>query len=513
MENGKWTRRAALKNGAAALGAIGAVAQGAKAMERTRPPISDAYESYDGLGLAELVSRGDLSPEELLEIAIDRTETINPKINAVVLKYYDLARRQIKDGLPQGVFRGVPYLLKDLGLELQGTYTTSGSRSAVDISAATSDSTLVARYKHAGLVLFGKTATPEFGLTATTESKLYGLTRNPWNLELTAGGSSGGAAAAVSARLVPMAHASDGGGSIRTPASCCGVFGMKPTRARVPLGPSYVEAWQGLSTTHAVSMSVRDNAALLDISHGPEIGSPYIAPPPERLYLKEVDRDPGPLRIALIKGPPSGSAVDPICLRGAEETARLCESLGHFVEEAQPSLNFEAINKGMLDTLGVAVQQKLEDIGRARGRAIEDHEVEPVTWLFAEQGKTINAIDYARARSAFHAAGQTMANFMKDFDVILSPTLAKPPVKLGLLSLSPVDFDAYVEDVTTFGPFTAIYNQTGQPSMSVPLYETEDGLPVGMMFSGRFGDEATLFRLAGQLERARPWRNRRPPLS
>ncbi len=510
METREWTRRDALRQGAAIVGTLNGFAQGARAMNAGPPPIIDAYETYDGLGLADLISRREVSAEELLDIAIERTETINPRINAVVLKYYELAREQIEAGLPDGPFTGVPFLLKDLGLDLLGARTTSGSRSSVGLPAATADSTLVSRYKQAGLVIFGKTATPEFGLTATTESKLHGLTRNPWDLELTAGGSSGGAAAAVIAGLVPMAHASDGGGSIRTPASCCGVFGMKPTRARTPMGPDYLEAWQGLSTNHVVTMSVRDSAALMDISHGPEPGSPYRAPPPRRPYLQEVERSPGRLRIALVKSPPSGSEVSEVCLKGAEETARLCESLGHEVEEAQPLLDFEAINKGMLDTLGVSVQQRLEDVGAARGKPVTEEEVEPVTWLFAEQGKTVSGSDYARARSVFDKAGQTMDRFMESCDVILSPTLAKPPVRLGLLSLSPLDFDAYVEDVTTFGPFTAIYNQTGQPSMSVPLCESEAGLPIGMMFSGRFGDEATLYRLAGQLERAKPWRDRRP---
>jgi amidase/6-aminohexanoate-cyclic-dimer hydrolase len=471
----------------------------------------DQYQAYDGLGLAELVAKGDVEPRELLEAAIARLEAVNTKVNCIAAKLYELGRQQIAEGLPKGPFTGVPFLLKDLSVALAGTVTAAGSRFFQDDMAAI-DSTAVARYKRAGLVIFGKTTTPELGLTGTTESVPHGLTRNPWNLELTVGGSSGGAGAAVATGIVPIANASDGAGSIRTPASCCGVFGLKPSRARVPLGPLRLEGWNGLGTVHAVSRSVRDNAALLDASAGPDIGDPYAAPPPARSYLQEVGADPGKLRIALMLKPTSGSAVSADCLAAAREAAKLCESLGHVVEEAQPPIDHAAINAGMLATLGVSTAQQLDARAARAGRAVGEADVEPVTWYFYQEGKKASGLAYANARAAFDQAGRAMAEFQQVYDVILSPTLAKPPVKLGLLSLSPANFDDYVREVSAFGPFTALANICGQPAMSVPLHWSADGLPIGVMFAGRAGDEATLFRLAGQLETAQPWFNRRPPL-
>jgi Asp-tRNA(Asn)/Glu-tRNA(Gln) amidotransferase A subunit family amidase len=405
----------------------------------------------------------------------------------------------------------VPFLLKDLGLPLKGAVTGSGSRFFRD-DLATADATLVARYKQAGLVIFGKTTTPELGLTGTTESVPHGQTRNPWNLERTAGGSSGGAGAAVAAGYVPMANATDGAGSIRTPASCCGVFGLKPTRARVPLGPGRAEGWNGLGTAHAITRTVRDSAALLDVSAGPDLGDPYRAPAPERPFRDEVGRPPGQLRIALIPSPPSGSAVEPACRDSVTAAAKLCESLGHILVEARWPVDYRVVNEGLTATLGVSTVIALDERAERLGRPVTDADVEPVTWYFYQMGKKIDGVAYAKARAGFDAAGRAMAAFMQDHDVILTPTLAKPPVKLGVLSLSPADFNAFVQEVTTFGPFTAIYNCTGQPAMSVPLHWTKDGLPVGVMFAGRYGDEATLFRLAGQLEAAQPWAAKRPRL-
>jgi amidase len=469
----------------------------------------DQYLAYDGLGLAELVAKGDVTPRELLEAAIERLEATNAKINCIAAKLYDQGRKQITDGLAKGSFTGVPFLLKDLSVNLAGAATGSGSAFfQEDIPAG--DSTLVARYKNAGLVIFGKTTTPELGLTGTTESVAHGLTKNPWNLERTTGGSSGGAGAAVAASIVPMANASDGAGSIRTPASCCGVFGLKPTRARVPSGPTRLEGWNGLGTIHAVTRSVRDNAALLDASAGSDVGDPYAAPPPVRAFLKEVGADPGKLRIALMLSPTSGAAVDPVCVAAARDAAKLCQDLGHIVEEKQPPIDHAAINAGMLATLCVSTTTALDARASRLGRAVTENDVEPVTWYFYQEGKKITGLAYAAARAAFDQAGRAMAAFQQTYDVILSPTLAKPPVKLGVLSLSPANFNDYVREVSAFGPFTALANICGQPAMSVPLYWSPDGLPVGVMFAGRFGEEATLFRLAGQLETARPWFNRRP---
>jgi len=469
------------------------------------------YDRYDALGLADLVSKGKVSPRELLEAVRQRVERLNPKLNAFCNLFFDKAEAQIKAGLPGGPFRGVPFPLKDLGQQLAGTVTSYGSR-AFKNNLASSDSTLVTRYKQAGLVIFGKTATPELGLTTTTESVLFGNTRNPWNLERTSGGSSGGSAAAVAARIVPMGHASDGGGSIRIPASCCGLFGLKPTRGRVPLGPGQFEGWNGCSVHHAITISVRDSAALLDISAGAELGSPFFSPPPSKPFLKEVGADPGRLRIALAVQTPGGTPLDPECRKAAVDAAKLCESLGHRVEEVQPTVDMDRTREAFLTVFRVSVARTLDDAAGGLGRAVTEQDVEPVTWVVAQAGRAVPSVVYSRAIATLHQTGLAMAKFQQTYDVILSPTLAKQPVALGVLSLSPASIAAYTRDVTEFSPYTALYNVTGQPSMSVPLYWSADDLPVGVMFSGRFGDEATLLRLAAQLEKAKPWSSRKPSL-
>jgi len=307
-----------------------------------------------------------------------------------------------------------------------------------------------------------------------------------------------------------MAHGSDGGGSIRIPASCCGLFGLKPTRGRVPMGPSQFESWNGCSHHHALTISVRDSAALLDATGGVELGSPYFSPPPARPFLKEVGADPGKLRIALALPTPAGTPLDPECKRAAMEAAKLCESLGHRVEEAQPPIEDAWMRGAFLTVLRVSLARVLDDGAKALGRPVTEKDVEPVTWLLAQAGRGVTSVDYSRAIATMHQVGLAMAKFQQTYDVILSPTLAKPPVPLGVLSLSPENIAAYTKDVTEFGPYTAIYNVTGQPSMSVPLHWSGEGLPIGVMFSARFGDDAMLFRLAGQLEKSKPWAEKRP---
>jgi amidase len=490
-------------------GVVAGAMTSARAASGSAGDIDDLFAERDALGLAELVRHREVTPAELLDAALRRVERIDAGTHAVVLRHDEQARAQVSAGVG-GPFAGVPFLLKDLHIRLAGTVTDNGSRFFRGALAGEDDE-LTRRYKRAGLVIFGKTGSPELGLTGTTESALHGATRNPWNLERTAGGSSGGAAAAVAARLVPVAHASDGAGSIRTPASCCGVFGLKPTRGRVPLGPERFEGWNGLTTQHAVSLSVRDNAALLDATAGPEVGSPYVAPPPVRPFLEEVTASPGSLRVALVTSPVSGSPVDAECVAAVEDTARLLEELGHHVEEAKLPVDHERTNAAMLATLCVNTLKALEDRSKVLGRPWTPEDVEPVTFKLAEMGRDFDGVAYIRARESFEEAGRAMALFHQRFDVVLTPTLAKPPVPIGVLSLSPVDFDAYVREVTTFGPFTALYNMTGQPAMSVPLFWSADGLPIGTMLAAAYGNEALLFRLAGQLERARPWWNRRPP--
>jgi len=470
------------------------------------------YDQYDGLGLAELVAKRQVTPLELLDAVRHRLDAINPRINAVAHAFFDKAAAQIKQGLAEGPFSGVPFVLKDLGQQLAGTITSYGSRVFKD-NIADFDSTLVTRYKQAGLVIFAKTTSPEFGLTTTTESVLFGKTHNPWNLERTSGGSSGGSSALVASRVVPMAHGSDGGGSIRIPASCCGLFGLKPTRGRVPLGPSQFEGWNGCSHHHALTISVRDSAALLDISVGIEPGSPYFSPPPARPFLKEAGADPGKLRIALAVATPGGTPLDPECKKAAIDAAKLCESLGHRVEEAQPPIEDAWMRNAFLAVLRVSIARTLDDAAKPLGRPVAEKDVEPVTWVTAQAGRAISSIAYSRAIATMHQVGLAMAKFHEKYDVILSPTLAKPPVPLGVLSLSPASIADYGRDVSEFGPYTAIYNVTGQPSMSVPLHWSADGLPIGVMFSARFGDDAMLLRLASQLEKAKPWAGMRPKVT
>lgn len=469
------------------------------------------YDRYDALGLAELIRKKELTPLELLTAVRQRAQALNPRLNAFCHLFFDKAEAQIKQGLPNGPLSGVPFALKDLGQYLTGTITSAGSRVWRD-SVATFDSTLVTRYKGAGLVIFGKTNSPELGLTTTTESVLYGNTRNPWNLEKTAGGSSGGSAAAVAARVIPAAHASDGGGSIRIPASCCGLFGLKPTRGRVPMGPSQFEGWNGFSCHHAVTISVRDSAAILDATAGAEPGSPYFSPPPSRPFLKEVGQAPGKLRIAVSVETPGGTPLDPECRTAALEAAKLCESLGHHVEEKQIPIDNAAMRRAFLTVINVSIARTLADAAASLGREVTEKDVEAVTWAMSRQGIGTTAVSYSQAIMASHQVGLAMARFHEKYDVVLSPTLGKPPVPLGILSLSPRSMADFGRDIVEFGPYTALYNVTGQPSMSVPLHWTPDGLPVGVMFSGRFGDEATLLRLAAQLEKARPWAARKPRL-
>jgi len=470
----------------------------------------DEYSKYDALGLAELVARGEVSALELLDIAIQRAEAVNPKINAIVLKHYELARKTIKQGLPDGPFKGVPFLLKDLAISLKGTITTNGSKFYQD-HVASFNSTLVERYEKAGLVIFGKTHSPEFGGSPSSESSLFGATHNPWNLEHSAGGSSGGTAAAIAAGIVPVGHASDGGGSIRIPASCCGLFGMKPTRARVPLGPPDYERSSGRVVAHAISRSVRDNAALLDISKGADFGDPVLAPKSVAPYLKEMGAPVGRLHIALMREPVIPFPVDPECLKAVDSAAKLCESLGHVVEEAKPLLDLQGIFMGMGVSSDVGTAIKVSAREKELGRSVKEGELELINWQRLQRGRKVTAVDHVKARKAFHQATRTMAEFQRRYDVILSPTMASLPAKLGLLALSG-DEEVFNQYATGASAFTMIFNGTGQPAMTVPLYWSAEGLPVGVMFAGRFGDEATLYRLAAQLEAERPWADKRPSI-
>lgn len=467
------------------------------------------YDQYDALGLAELIKNGDVAPAELLEEAISRTEQVNDEINAVVYKLYDEAKATIAAGLPDGPFTGVPFLLKDLHLLLQGTITSYGSAFYRDY-LADHDSTLVERYKQAGLVIFGKTNSPELGLMPVTEPRLFGPTRNPWNLERTPGGSSGGAAAAVAAGILPMANASDGGGSIRIPASCSGLVGLKPTRGRTPMGPDRGEGWAGQSISHAVTRSVRDSAALLDATTGPEPGNPYEPPHHEGSFLQEVGRDPGSLRIAYSKNKWGAGQFQPEVTDAMEEIAQLLLDLGHQVEEAEPEFDRQAISRAAGVIIAANTTQALKLRAEQLGRDINDADIEPGTRMFMTMAEQISGDDYVAAVLANHQAGRALGRFHQQYDVILAPTLSREPVAIGFL-YQPVA-DGELNNVAQFMGDTAIFNQTGQPAISLPLCWSENNLPLGMMFAAAFGNDALLLRLAGQLEKALPWWQKRPPL-
>jgi Asp-tRNA(Asn)/Glu-tRNA(Gln) amidotransferase A subunit family amidase len=470
------------------------------------------FEAHDALGLAELVRKKLVTPEALLAAAIERVEARNGAVNAVVMPLYDYARKAIADGLPDGPFRGVPYLLKDLGGWLAGVRVTRGSRFFADAPPAAEDSEHVRRLKRAGLVIFGRTNSCELGLSLTCEPQLYGPTRSPWDTARISGGSSGGAAAAVGARMLPMAHASDGFGSIRAPASCCGVVGLKPTRSRNTMSPYAGEGLGGLSTEHAVTLSVRDTAALLDATAGVGSGDPYAAPPPARPFLSEVGADPGALRIAFTSAAPNGAPVETECLRALREVARLCGELGHRVEEADPKIDGAAVVPTFLTLASANTVVNLAS-HPTRGRPAQRGEVESVTFATGQLGEKVTAADYVRATQTAHRLGRQMAAFHRDHDVLLTPALATMPPPLGWIDMMMEDVHEYWRRVFHFSPFTVWFNLTGQPAIVLPLARTAGGFPLSVQLVGRYGDEATLFRLAATLETARPWFDVKPPVA
>lgn len=467
------------------------------------------YSDYDAVGLAELVASGQATAAELLEEAIARTERVNGQINAVVYPYYDEARERALAGLPDGPLRGVPFLLKDLYLLYAGQPMSNGSRIYEDY-VPDHDHELTARYKAAGLSIFGRSTSPEFGITSTTESMVHGKTRNPWNLEHTAGGSSGGAAAAVAAGILPAANASDGGGSIRIPAACCGLFGLKPTRGRTPSGPDVGEGWAGMSTIHAVSRSVRDSAALLDATAGPDLGAPYYAPPPERPWSEEVGAPLGKLKVGLITTAFNGVETHPDCLAAVEQAAKLCDDLGLEVEDAALEIPAE-VSSPLFSIIRPATLVAVEDRAAQLGREPNPEDVEPITWQMIS-GDMPSAGDYLRATRAVHTIGRIVAGFFEDYDLLLSPTMAAPPFPLGHLNLDREDMQAQGRDVQQTVAYTSTFNASGSPAASIPLWWNDAGLPIGVQFVAPYGDEAALIRLGSALEEAQPWFDRRPPV-
>lgn len=498
------SRRSILASGVAAAGLATTAGQ---VLAKSSVKAKNLLEKNDATGLADLVRKKQVSASELLEMSIARAEQLDPTYNFMAQELYDYGRAAIKNGLPDGPLKGVPWLIKDLNTHIAGERTGQGSRSYNDYRA-TVTSELVKRHQAAGLVIFGKTTTPEFGLTPTTESLATGVTRNPWNKEYIAGGSSGGSAAAVAAGIVPAAHATDGGGSIRIPASCCGLFGLKPSRGRVPMGPNRTEGWGGLSANHAVTRSVRDSALLLDLTHGLEPGSRYSAPSPDGTFVSQLSKSPGKLRVALVLAPPAGSPVDPECIAATKAAAKLLEDLGHHVEEAQPEVDMAAVGQANFAVVSTALADGIDERAKTTGIAPSEDVLEKITLAFYGIGKKMDGISVSRAHNIFQQVAYDMALFMKDYDIILSPALASPPVKTGLLQLDHENIQQWGGMVAGFTPFTGLFNITGQPSMSLPLAMSKSGLPIGVMMSGRYGAEALLFRLAAQVEMAQPWQRK-----
>ena len=487
------------------------------------------YERYDGLGLAELVRARQVQPAELVEAAIERIEARNGPLNAVVHSMYEEARKTAQGPVSDGPFAGVPFLLKDL-LALYAGQPTTSSCAFERNYVPDHDSAMVERYKRAGLIVMGKTNTPEYGLKAVTESAVRGPARKPWNTGVTPGGSSGGSGAAIASGMVPAAHGGDGGGSIRVPASCCGLFGMKPTRGRNPMGPDMGDSWNGFVLENVITRSVRDSAALLDATHGPDPGAPYDAPPPPRPYLEEVTREPGKLRIAFTALNLFGNSTHPDCEIALTDAVALLQELGHTVEPAAPPVEKATWVPAFLHVIAASTAAQIAAAGRTLGRTPSAAEYEASTWLFNVIGKAISGYELEESLAVAHAGGRDMARFMERYDVVMTPTLAHPPTAIGALEPKPIEvlfmkvacavpvrpvlnaiINQLAADVFDTSGNTMPFNMTGQPAMSVPLHWNAAGLPIGIQFAGRFGDEGTLFQLAGQLERARPWADKRPP--
>jgi amidase len=462
----------------------------------------------DALGQADLVKRGEASAVELVEAAIARVEALNPRINCLAAPMFEEARARARGALPSGPLAGVPYLIKDLGQSCAGVRQTDGSRALRDF-VARGDSELVARLRRAGAIIIGRTTAPEFGNHSTTEPALFGACHNPWDLGRVAGGSSGGSAAAVASRMVPAASASDGAGSIRIPASCCGLFGMKPTRGRVSLAPGAGESL--LAVEHAVTRSVRDSAAILDATAGPAAGDSYWPAAPVRPFLEEVTVEPSPMRIAWSARAPLGISVHPECKRAVEATAARLEALGHHVAQEDPVYDEEVLIDPILAIWSVENAAHVEVIKSRIGRPPSEDELEITTWELVQHAAKVSGVNLMHAIDQLHSASRTIAPFFDRYDAWLTPTLAQPPLPLGLLNQSYGGAREWWQYDLSFNPWNAIANITGNPAMSMPLAWDSAGLPIGLLFLGRYGDESALFRLAGQLERAGGWAGRVPP--
>ncbi|MFN7118754.1 MAG: amidase [Saprospiraceae bacterium] len=486
------------------------------------------YRRYDALGLAELVKKGDITAAELAEIAIQRAEAVNPQINAISYKLYDVARSMAKVVDTEAPFVGVPFLIKELGVHVQGTPQRRGSK-GYEKYVSDKDSFLTQQLRSAGFTFVGKSNTPEFGLTPYTEPKAYGSTGNAWNPKYTAGGSSGGSAAGVAAGIVPIATASDGGGSIRIPASCNGLFGLKSSRGRISLGSQAGEWWSGAVVEGCVSRSVRDSAAFLDAVMGNAPGDLYLTPLPERPYLEEVEREPRRLKIGFSTKHTLGQSIDPECIKALENAAKLLENLGHIVEEVSLPYQKEDLTEVFLMMVVGECAADLEQMSQYLGRKVRLTDVETTTYALGLLGNAFSAKDFALRKRQWNDLARRTGAFHENYDLLLTPTVSMPPFEIGTLQPAASEISALnlintlglssalklminplAEKTFAYIPHTPIANMTGQPSMSVPLHWTPENLPVGVMFTAALGREDVLFQLAGQLERAQPWFNKTP---
>lgn len=489
------------------------------------------FTEYDGLGLAELLAHGEVSATELLDAAIARAQQINPAINAIIHPLYDYAKTYARENLRAGPFSGVPFLIKDLGSPFIGLPLSKGCAALKD-NIATQDSELAKRFLATGVIPFGKTNTPEFGLMGVTEPEAFGPSRSPWDPERTPGGSSGGSAAAVAARIAPIATAGDGGGSIRIPASCCGLFGLKPSRGRNPLGPGG-EGWQGAVVEHILSRSVRDSAAMLDATHGNDVHAPFVVKPPDESYLGLLAHEPRPLKIGFNMTSPVGQGVADECREAMHNSLKLLESLGHHVEEVERPYDGLDLARAYFVLYFGEVAAEVDALAAQLGRKVNKNDIELITQTLNLLGHAFSAKEFAMARKYWHQLVVAMGSLHRNYDLYMTPTLAVLPPKIGankprppevvLMKLinalgagSLLKFLGIVDKMATENmskmPFTQVANMTGQPAMSVPLHWTPENLPVGVQFIAANGREDILFQLAAQLERASPWADKRPPM-
>lgn len=476
-------------------------------------PITFAeYAQHDGLALAAQIRTGAIEVRDVLATALAAIDRLNPTLNAVTLMMTEQAEAAVAAGLPDGPYTGVPFLLKDLSPTAAGVPASAGSRFFGGVTKPY-DTELVSQWKRAGLVMLGKTNTPECGSSGSTEPVATGPTHNPWVLGYTPGGSSGGSAAAVAAGIVPAAHASDGGGSIRGPASCCGLVGLKPTRGRNSLAPDAGEAWQGFVAEHVVSRSVRDSAALLDATAGYRLGDPHVAPLPRRSFLEEASAPPGKLHIGVALSGLNAKKFHPDAAAAVAHAAHLLADLGHEVEEASPDYESELLLDAFMTFFAAGVGHAIEEHSAASGKVPGPDLIEANNLWLWEQSKRIGCTDYLRAIAKVNTTSRQFARFFATYDLWLTPTMAEPPPAHGYLYADVDDVPEFFRRLWEFNPINWAYNANGHPAITLPLHWNEVGLPIGVMLGGRFGDEGLLFRVAGQLEEAAPWRDRHPRTS